>query len=58
MGSIGGAELHYMPLLEKNHYLIDLNAIPEELADRAKLMIVSYPTIRLVRWHRTASMMT
>ena len=41
--ALAGAELHYMPLLEKNHYLIDLNAIPEELADRAKLMIVSYP---------------
>jgi LL-diaminopimelate aminotransferase len=41
--ALAGAELHYMPLLEENDYLIDLDAIPEELARRAKLMIVSYP---------------
>lgn len=41
--ALAGAELHYMPLLEENNYIIDLNAIPEELAYRAKLMIVSYP---------------
>jgi LL-diaminopimelate aminotransferase len=41
--ALAGAELHYMPLLEENDYLIDLDAIPEDLARRAKLMIVSYP---------------
>ena len=41
--ALAGAELHYMPLKEENDYLIDLDAIPEELARRAKLMIVSYP---------------
>lgn len=41
--ALAGAELHYMPLREENDYIIDLNAIPEELARRAKLMIVSYP---------------
>ena len=41
--ALAGAELHYMPLLEENDYIIDLKAIPDELADRAKLMIVSYP---------------
>lgn len=41
--ALAGAELHYMPLLEENDYIIDLNAIPEDLARRAKLMIVSYP---------------
>ncbi len=41
--ALAGGELHYMPLLEENNYLIDLGAIPEELARRAKLMVVSYP---------------
>lgn len=41
--ALAGAELHYMPLLEENDYLIDLKAIDEDLARRAKLMIVSYP---------------
>lgn len=41
--ALAGAELHYMPLLEENDYIINLSAIPEELARRAKLMIVSYP---------------
>ena len=41
--ALAGAELHYMPLKEENNYLIDLKAIPEDLARRAKLMIVSYP---------------
>lgn len=41
--ALAGAELHYMPLLEENNYVIDLNAISENIARRAKLMIVSYP---------------
>lgn len=41
--ALAGAELHYMPLREENHYLIDFSEIPEDLARRAKLMIVSYP---------------
>ncbi|MBR1735521.1 MAG: aminotransferase class I/II-fold pyridoxal phosphate-dependent enzyme, partial [Firmicutes bacterium] len=40
---LSGAELCYMPLLKENNYIIDLDAIPEETAKRAKLMIVSYP---------------
>ena len=40
---LAGAELYYMPLLEENDYIIDLDAIPEDIARRAKLMIVSYP---------------
>lgn len=41
--ALAGADIHYMPLLEENDYIIDLNAIPEELANKAKLMVVSYP---------------
>lgn len=38
-----GAELVDYPLLEENGFLPDLEKIPEEIADRAKLMVVSYP---------------
>ena len=38
-----GAEIAYYDLHEENHYLPDLDAIPEELAKRAKMMVVSYP---------------
>lgn len=40
---IAGAKIHYMPLLEENEYLIDFDAIPEEIAKQAKIMYVSYP---------------
>lgn len=38
-----GAEIGYYDLVEENHYLPDLDAIPEEVARRAKMMVVSYP---------------
>lgn len=38
-----GAEISYYDLLEENGYLPDLNAIPEETARRARVMVVSYP---------------
>ena len=41
--ALAGAELCYMPLREENGYLIDFSEIPESAAQRAKLMIVSYP---------------
>ena len=37
------AEMHTMPLLEKNNYLPDLTKIPEKVARRAKLMLLNYP---------------
>jgi LL-diaminopimelate aminotransferase len=40
---IAGAEVYSMPLLEKNHYLPDLNAIPSEILKRAKLLWINYP---------------
>ncbi len=42
-GIIAGAEIYTMPLLAENHYLPDLEAIPAEIADRAKLMWLDYP---------------
>lgn len=41
--SLAGAEVFYMPQRKENNYIIDLKEIPEEVARRAKLMIVSYP---------------
>ncbi|MDO4556700.1 MAG: aminotransferase class I/II-fold pyridoxal phosphate-dependent enzyme [Lachnospiraceae bacterium] len=37
------ADLKEYPLLEENDFLPDLTKIPEELADKAKVMVVSYP---------------
>ena len=38
-----GGESYFMPLLEKNGFLPDLEAIPDEIADRAKMMFINYP---------------
>mgnify|MGYP000410512660 FL=1 len=40
---IAGAELYYMPLQKENDYVIKLQDIPEEVARKAKFMLVSYP---------------
>ncbi|HRZ86300.1 MAG TPA: LL-diaminopimelate aminotransferase [bacterium] len=43
-GSIfAGAEIYYMPLLEKNDFLPDLDAIDTQVAHRAKMMFINYP---------------
>ncbi len=36
-------EPYFMPLLEKNQWLADLDAIPEEIARRARVMWLNYP---------------
>jgi LL-diaminopimelate aminotransferase len=38
-----GAKIAYYDLLPENNYLPDLTSIPKDIADKAKLMIVSYP---------------
>lgn len=40
---LAGAELYYMPQKAENGYLIQLKEIPEDVAKRAKFMVVSYP---------------
>ena len=40
---LAGADVLFMPMEEKNNYLIQLDEIDEEVADRCKMMIVSYP---------------
>ncbi|MDR0977780.1 MAG: LL-diaminopimelate aminotransferase [Endomicrobium sp.] len=34
---------YFMPLLEKNNFLPDLDAVPDNVAKRAKLIFVNYP---------------
>ncbi|VBB07906.1 aminotransferases class-i pyridoxal-phosphate attachment site [Lucifera butyrica] len=41
--SIAGAELYRMPLTAANHYLPDLDSLPENVLRRTKLMIINYP---------------
>jgi len=38
-----GGESWFMPLLEKNGFLPDLDAIPPVVAERARLMFINYP---------------
>ncbi len=40
---LAGAETYHMPLLPENNFLPDLDAIPDDVADRARLMWISYP---------------
>jgi len=40
---MAGAEPYIMPLTAENHWLPDLDAIPEEVAQRARLMWLNYP---------------
>jgi LL-diaminopimelate aminotransferase len=38
-----GGDCYFMPLTEENDFLPDLEAIPEVVAERARLMWISYP---------------
>lgn len=40
---LAGGDPYLMPLLEENSYLPDLTKIPDEVADKAKLMFINYP---------------
>ena len=40
---LAGATPYPMPQTKENGYLIDVKAIPEDVARRAKLMMISYP---------------
>jgi LL-diaminopimelate aminotransferase len=41
--ALAGAELYYMPQKPENGWLVDLKAIPEDVARKAKFMVLSYP---------------
>ena len=38
-----GGECHWMPLLEENGWMPDLDAIPEDVANKAKVIWLNYP---------------
>lgn len=40
---LAGAEPYYMPLKKENDFLSDLDAVPEEIAEKAKLLILNLP---------------
>lgn len=40
---LAGAQLYYMPQKKENDYVIQLGDIPEDVARKAKFMLVSYP---------------
>lgn len=40
---LGGAELYFYPLTAENDYLPQFDKIPEDVAKKAKFMILSYP---------------
>lgn len=41
--SLAGGEPYLMPLKQENGFLPDLKAIPEDVAQKAKLMFINYP---------------
>jgi LL-diaminopimelate aminotransferase len=40
---LAGGESYYMPLKAENSFLPDLNAIPEDIARKAKILWINYP---------------
>lgn len=40
---VSGAEVYHVPLFEENGFLPDLDSIPKEVAQKAKLFIINYP---------------
>ncbi len=41
---LGGAEIHYYPLLKENDFLPVIEDIPEELLKRTRYIVLSYPS--------------
>ena len=40
---LAGGIAHFMPLLEENNFLPDLEAIPEDILKKTKLLFINYP---------------
>lgn len=40
---IAGAQIYEMPMRKEHDYLIQFDEIPQEIAEQAKMMIISYP---------------
>ena len=41
--AFAGADVHYLPLLEENDFLPDLDSIPSDILARANLLFLNYP---------------
>jgi len=41
--AFAGGECHYLPLLEENEFLPNLDAVPPDMAERAKVLWLNYP---------------
>ncbi|MFC7371750.1 pyridoxal phosphate-dependent aminotransferase [Fictibacillus iocasae] len=41
--AMAGADTHFMPLIEENHFLPDYAAVPESVLENAKLLFLNYP---------------
>ena len=41
--TMADVKLEYMPLLKENNYLVDFDAIDRKVAEKAKMMVISYP---------------
>lgn len=41
--ALAGADVHFLPLVAENNFLPDLDAIPEDIARRAKILFLNYP---------------
>lgn len=40
---VSGAEVYHVPMLEEKDFLFDIDAIPKEIAQKAKILIINYP---------------
>lgn len=40
---VSGGEIYHMPLLEENDFLPDLDSIPKDIAQKAKMLVLNYP---------------
>lgn len=40
---VAGAEVYHVPLTEENEFLPDLDSIPKEIAQKAKVLLLNYP---------------
>ena len=41
--TIAGGKIHFLPLTEQNDYMPDLDGIPEEVLNKAKILWLNYP---------------
>lgn len=41
--SLAGGEVYFMPVVEENNFLPELDKIPEDICKRAKLMLLNFP---------------